>query len=305
MGGGTFKKLIYLAFVSLLSIAAARAEPPSETLDKIASTGVLTIGHRDTSIPFSYFDDAQHVVGFSIDLCARVVDQIKVATKRPDLQVKYVPVTSATRIPLLANGTIDIECGSTTNTIERQTQVAFSSTTYLTTSNFVSKKAAAIRGFDDLKGRTVVSTAGTTSLRLLNELNVRKELGMQVVPAKDHAEAFLMVATDRASAFVMDDVLLAGQVANARDAESYQISQEFLSVEPYAIMMRRGDLGFKQLVDSALADMFRSGDFDRVYRKWFETAIPPRSINLNLPMSAALKKVVAHPSDSADTASYQ
>lgn len=304
MRGFGFKSLIFIGFV-VATPTGLHAQGKSDTLDKIASTGVLTLGHRDTSIPFSYFDDAQHVVGFSIDLCARIVDRIKVATKRADLQVKYLPVTSATRIPLLANGTVDIECGSTTNTVERQTQVAFSSTTYLTTSNFVSKNSGGFRSFDDLKGRTVVSTAGTTSLRLLNELNVRKNLGMTIVPAKDHAEAFLMVETERASAFVMDDVLLAGLVANARDPSLYVISKDFLSVEPYAIMMRRDDPTFKQLVDAALGDMFRSGDFERTYRKWFETPIPPRNINLNLPMSAALKKVVAHPSDSADPASYQ
>ena len=281
------------------------AQDKSDTLDKIRSSGVVTLGHRDTSIPFSYIDDAQRVVGFSIDLCSRVIDQIKTITKRPDLQVKYQPVTSATRIPLLANGTIDIECGSTTNTVERQAQVAFSSTTYLTTSNFVSKKSAGISGFDDLKGRAVVSSSGTTSLRLLNELNARKALGMSIIPAKDHAEAFLMVTTDRAAAFVMDDVLLAGLVANAQDPLIFAISSEFLSVEPYAIMMRRDDPGFKQLVDASLGDMFRSGDFERTYQKWFESPIPPRNINLKLPMSAALKKVVQHPTDTADPAAYQ
>jgi glutamate/aspartate transport system substrate-binding protein len=298
------------SLLSLVVIAAtlttdARAQVKSDTLDRIESSGVLTIGHRDSSIPFSYLDDSQRVVGFSIDLCSRVVDQIKVATKRTDLQVKYLPVTSATRIPLLANGTIDIECGSTTNTKERQTQVAFSSTTYLTTSNFVSKKSAGLRGFDDFKGRTVVSTAGTTSLRLLNELNSRKNLGMSIIPAKDHAEAFLMVATDRASAFVMDDVLLAGLVANSQDPSAFAISKDFLSIEPYAIMVRRDDPGFKQVVDSALGEAFRSGDFERIYRKWFESPIPPRNINLNLPMSAVLQKAVRQPTDSADPAAYE
>jgi glutamate/aspartate transport system substrate-binding protein len=297
--------LICVALACLGPNTELYAQDRSDTLDKIKSSGVITLGHRDTSIPFSYLDDAQRVVGFSIDLCVRVIDQIKAVTKRPDLQVKYQPVTSATRIPLLANGTVDIECGSTTNTVERQAQVAFSSTTYLTTSNFVSKKSAGIRGFDDLKGRTVVSSAGTTSLRLLNELNARKALGMSIIPAKDHAEAFLMVTTDRAAAFVMDDVLLAGLVANAQDPSIFAISSEFLSVEPYAIMMRRDDPGFKQLVDASLGDMFRSADFERTYQKWFESPIPPRNINLKLPMSAALKKVVQRPTDAADPAAYQ
>lgn len=297
--------LILLMFMFSWSAVGVRAQVKSDTLDRIASSGVLTIGNRDSSIPFSYLDDAQHVVGFSIDLCSRVVDQIKIATKRPDLQVKFLPVTSATRIPLLANGTIDIECGSTTNTKERQTQVAFSFTTYLTTSNFVSKKSTHLHGFDDFKGRTVVSTAGTTSLRLLNDLNSQKNLGMSIISAKDHAEAFLMVATDRASAFVMDDVLLAGLVANSQDPSMYEISKDFLSIEPYAIMVRRDDPGFKQVVDGALGEAFRSGEFERVYRKWFEAPIPPRKINLNLPMSAVLRKAVAQPTDSADPAAYQ
>jgi len=299
------KVLICATLACLGPHTALHAQDKSDTLDKIRSSGVVTLGHRDTSIPFSYLDDTQQVVGFSIDLCSRVIDQIKTVTKRSDLQVKYQPVTSATRIPLLANGTIDIECGSTTNTVERQSQVAFSSTTYLTTSNFVSKKPAGIGGFGDLKGRAVVSTAGTTSLRLLTELNGRKNLGMTVIPAKDHAEAFLMVTTDRAAAFVMDDVLLAGLVANSHDPSIYAISTEYLSVEPYAIMMRRDDPGFKQLVDATLADLFRSGDFEQIYRKWFESPISPRGINLKLPMSAALKKVVQRPTDAADPAAYQ
>jgi len=299
------KVLICTILACLGSSTGLYAQDKSDSLDKIRSSGAITLGHRDTSIPFSYLDDAQRVVGFSIDLCSRVIEQIKAVTKRTDLQVKYQPVTSATRIPLLANGTIDIECGSTTNTVERQTQVAFSSTTYLTTSNFVSKRSAGIGGFDDLKGRTVVSSSGTTSLRLLNELNSRKALGMSIIPAKDHAEAFLMVTTDRAAAFVMDDVLLAALVANAQDPAIFAISSEFLSVEPYAIMMRRDDPGFKQLVDASLGDMFRSGDFERTYRKWFESPIPPRNINLKLPMSAALKKVVQRPTDAADPAAYQ
>jgi glutamate/aspartate transport system substrate-binding protein len=299
------KVLICATLACLGPDTALHAQDKPDTLDKIRSSGVVTLGHRDTSIPFSYLDDTQQVVGFSIDLCSRVIDQIKTVTKRSDLQVKYQPVTSATRIPLLANGTIDIECGSTTNTVERQSQVAFLSTTYLTTSNFVSKKPAGIGGFGDLKGRAVVSTAGTTSLRLLTELNGRKNLGMTVIPAKDHAEAFLMVTTDRAAVFVMDDVLLAGLVANSHDPSIYAISTEYLSVEPYAIMMRRDDPGFKQLVDATLADLFRSGDFEQIYRKWFESPISPRGINLKLPMSAALKKVVQRPTDAADPAAYQ
>lgn len=299
------------AFVFAAGMAAALAyvapvsAQSSATLGKIKETGVISVGHRDASIPFSYLDDNQQPVGYSIELCDRIIDAVKSTLELPDLKVEYVPVTSATRIPLLANGTVDIECGSTTNTAERQQQVSFSFTTYVATTNILAKKTSNISAFDDLKGKTVVSTAGTTPLRLLNELNTEKGLNLNILTAKDHAEGFLMVETDRAVGFVMDDILVAGLVANSRDPQAYSISPEFLSVEPYAIMLPRGDDEFKELVNKAIGEIYASGEIAGIYGKWFESPIPPRGVTLALPMSAALKRAVETPTDTADPEAYK
>src|SRR5689334_16520150 len=210
----TSKLTLALALLAFLAAPVAAQESP--TLKKIKDTGTITIGHRDSSIPFSYYDDKQNVVGYALDICMKVVDAIKADLKMPNLQVKLNPVTSATRIPLIANGTVDLECGSTTNNIERQKQVGFTNTYFLTANRFVSKKADNLKSLADLKGKTVVSTAGTTNLKQITELNNEKNLGMNILPgAKDHAEAFLMVETGRASAFFMDDILLYSLVANS------------------------------------------------------------------------------------------
>src|SRR5688572_31762463 len=200
---------IMLALAGALALAAPAGAQDSGTLKKIQDSGSITIGHRDASIPFSYYDDKQQPIGYSIDLCMRIVDAIKSELKMPKLDVKYQLVTSANRIPLMANGTIDLECGSTTNNVERQKQVAFTITHFLTASRYVTKKASNINKIDDLKGKTIVSTSGTTNIKQATEANAAKNLGMTILPAKDHAEAFLMVETDRAVAFVMDDIIIA------------------------------------------------------------------------------------------------
>ena len=197
-----------LALALLAFCATPVAAQESPTLKKIKDTGTITIGHRDSSIPFSYYDDKQNVVGYALDICMKVVDAIKAELKMPNLQVKLNPVTSATRIPLIANGTIDLECGSTTNNLERQKQVAFTNTYFVTANRFVSKKANNLKTLADLKGKTVVSTSGTTNLKQITEMNGAQNMGMSILTAKDHAEAFLMVETDRANAFFMDDILL-------------------------------------------------------------------------------------------------
>jgi glutamate/aspartate transport system substrate-binding protein len=297
---------VWIGLAAILAVCAgAQAQGLQGTLKKISDTKSISLGHRDSSIPFSYLDDQQRVIGYSLDLCARIIEAVKAELKINDLAVSLVPVTSATRIPLLANGSVDLDCGSNTNTVERQRQVAFSVTTYITASRFVSKKAANIRAFDDLKGKTVVSTAGATNLRQITEANAQRKLGMNIISAKDHAEGFLLVETDRAAAFVMDDILLYGLVANAKSPADYVVSAEALSVEPYALMVRRDDPPFKQLVDGALTGLFRSGEISAIYKKWYESPIPPRGINLQLPMSAALKRAIANPTDSADPATYQ
>jgi len=284
----------------------AHAEELTGTLKTIKETGAITLGYRDASIPFSYLDDSQKPIGFAMDICLRIVDAVKKELKLDKLEVKLNPVTSATRIPLLANGTIDLECGSTTNNAERLKLVAFTNTHFLTASRYVSKKANNLNSIDDLKGKTVVSTAGTTNIKQLTEVNAARNLGITIVPAKDYAEAFLMVETDRAAALVMDDVLIASFVAGAKDPAAYVISPDaFSKPEPYGIMLRRDDTAFKKVVDAATAEVYTSGEGQKIYDKWFMAKIPPKGLNLNTPISPELKAEFAKPSDSPDPDSYK
>jgi glutamate/aspartate transport system substrate-binding protein len=284
--------------------AHALAQELTGTLKKIKDTGVITLGHRESSIPFSYYDDKQQVIGYAMDLCYRIVDAVKAELKMDKLEVKLNPVTSATRIPLIANGTVDLECGSTTNNFEREKQVAFTITHFVTSNRFVSKKSANIKTVDDLKGKTIVSTSGTTNIKQITEIGAQKNLGLNILAAQDHAEAFLMVETDRAAAFVMDDILLYSLVAESKSPGDYVISADALSVEPYGIMLRRDDPAFKKVVDAAMIATYKSGAINAIYEKWFLKPIPPKGINLNVPMSAAFKKVVANPTDSGDPSMY-
>jgi glutamate/aspartate transport system substrate-binding protein len=288
------------------SACAAQAQELTGTLKNIKETGAITLGYRDSSIPFSYLDDNQKPVGYAMDICYKIVEAVKKELKLDKLEVKLNPVTSATRIPLLANGTIDLECGSTTNNAERQKQVWFTNTHFLTASRFVSKKANNIRSIDDLKGKSVVSTSGTTNIKQLNEANAARSLGINIIPAKDHAEAFLMVETDRAVAFVMDDILLASLIAGSKDPDAYIISTDaFSKPEPYGIMVRRDDVAFKKVVDAATAALYQSGEGEKLYTKWFTQKIPPKGLNLNVPLGAELKHEFAKPSDSPDPDSYK
>jgi len=299
-----FKTLV--STLAMLGVAAgtAAAQDLTGTLKKIKETGSITLGHRESSVPFSYYDDKQQVVGYAMDLCLRIVDAVKKELKLDKLEVKLNPVTSATRIPLIANGTVDLECGSTTNNNERQKQVGFTITHFVTANRFVSKKARNIKSVEDLRGKTIVSTSGTTNIKQITEIGAQKGLNLNILAAKDHAEAFLMVETDRATAFVMDDILLYSLVAGAKSPQEYEISPEALSVEPYGIMMRRDDPAFKKVVDQAQIATYKSGAINAIYDKWFLKPIPPKSINLNVPMSDAFKKVIASPTDSGDPAVY-
>ena len=291
--------------VAVLAAGPAGAQQPDGTLKKIKETGTITIGHRDSSVPFSYLDDKQQPVGYAMDICAKIVDAVKKELKLDKLEVKLVPVTSATRIPLMANGTVDLECGSTTNNAERQKQVNFAPTHFLTASRMVTKKSSGINKIDDLKGKAVVSTAGTTNIKQLNEANTERKLGLNIISAKDHAEAFLMVETDRAAAFVMDDILLASLVAGSKEPGAYVIVDEAFSLpEPYGIMLRREDPAFKKLVDQAVGDFYKSPEGKANYDKWFMKPIPPKNLTLNVPMSPALKKVYEKPTDSPDPKMY-
>jgi glutamate/aspartate transport system substrate-binding protein len=285
-------------------IAGAASAQESGTLKKIKETGVITLGVRDSSDPFSYLDDKQSYQGYSIDICMKVVGQVRNSLGMSELKVKMNPVTSATRIPLMANGTIDLECGSTTNNMERQKQVAFAPTTFVTANRILSKKSANIKTLADLKGKSVVSTSGTANLKQLTTLNADQNLGINILTAKDHAEAFLMVETGRAVAWVMDDILLASHAAKSKNPADYEVSKEALSVEPYGIMMRKDDPAFKKAVDTAVANLMRSGDINQIYNKWFMQPIPPKGITLNVPMSDQLKAVIAKPTDSGEPSAY-
>jgi glutamate/aspartate transport system substrate-binding protein len=294
-----------LALAAAFCAGQAHAEELTGTLKNIKETGAITLGYRDSSIPFSYLDDSQKPIGFAMDICYKIVDAVKKELKLDKLEVKLNPVTSSTRIPLLANGTIDLECGSTTNNADRQKQISFTNTHFLTASRFVSKKSSKIGSIDDLKGKSVVSTSGTTNIKQLTEANAARNLGVNIIPAKDHAEAFLMVETDRAVAFVMDDILLASLVAGSKDPDAYVISTDaFSKPEPYGIMLRKDDPAFKKVVDGATAALYQSPDGSALYSKWFQQKIPPKGLNLNVPLGPELKNEFAKPSDSPDPASY-
>jgi glutamate/aspartate transport system substrate-binding protein len=290
--------------IAALITAGAAAGVSAQTLDKIKKEGAITIGHRDASIPFSYFDDKQQPVGYSMDICMKIADAVKAELKMPNLKVNLNPVTSATRIPLMANGTIDLECGSTTNNIERQKQVAFAPTTFITANRLAAKKSSNVTKLDDMKGKAIVSTSGTTNIKQITELNGSKNLGMNIMAGKDHAESFLMMETGRAVAFAMDDILLFSLIANSKTPGDFMVANESLSVEPYGIMMRKDDPAFKKVVDTAVTNLMKSGELEKIYAKWFTSPIPPKGINLNLPISPALKKVFANPTDSGDPAKY-
>jgi glutamate/aspartate transport system substrate-binding protein len=298
----TFALLAGLAATLAVAMPAAAQEG---TLKKIKDSGSITIGHRDASLPFSYYDDKQQPIGYSMDLCAKIVDAVKAELKMPNLKTNYQLVTSANRIPLMANGTIDLECGSTTNNVARQEQVWFANTHFVTANRWVSKKSAKLKSLQDLKGKTVVSTAGTTNIKQITEINAAQNLGMNIISANGHPEAFQMVETGRAVAFVMDDILLAGLAAQSRSPNDYEISSVGLSVEPYGIMVRKDDKAFKDLADKALSQVYKSGEINAIYAKWFQKPVPPKNVNLNLPMSPALKKVMANPTSSGDPKAYE
>jgi glutamate/aspartate transport system substrate-binding protein len=295
---------LVLALLCATALGSAHAEE-SRTLRKIREAGVITLGYREDMVPLSYLNQAQRPIGYSVEICDRIVDAVKARLGAPDLERRYVPVVSATRIPMVANGTIDLECGVTTNTVERQKQVAFTITTFVAASRLVSKKTDPVQRVEDLRGKVVTSTVGTTSLRHLQDLYADKHLEMTIVASRDDADAFRLLEADRATAYAMDDVLLRGMVARSRHPAQYLISADTLSVEPYGIMLSKDDPEFKRLADQTIVGLFRSGEIHRIYRRWFESPIPPSGINLGLPMHPAMKRVIEHPTDSPDPAVYR
>lgn len=283
----TLRPLLTAIALAACGLVAAQVPP---TLDKVKASGSITVAYREASIPFSYLGGDGQPTGFGWEICGRIVEEVKKATGRPDLKVQTQAVTSQNRIPLTVNGTIDIECGSTTNNSERAKQVAFATNYFYTGTRLLVKADSPIRSVDDLKGRKVVSTTGTTNYQVLRKLNADRNLNFELIGAKDHAESALLVQNARADAFGMDDILLYGLRASSPNPAELKVVGEALQVEPYAIMLRRDDPAFKKLVDDTLARLMKNGEFEALYRKWFESPIPPRGINLNAPMSAELKE---------------
>ena len=284
-----------MAACTLLPLAAARAQEGG-TLAKVKASGAITFGYRESSFGFSYLDANLKPVGYSIDICNRIVDAIKTELRMPSLEVRYQAVTSANRIPLVANGTVDIECGSTTNLVERQKQVAFSPDIFRYNVRMLVKADSGIRDIADLQGKTVVTTTGTTSFRLLREADKGRNLEVTNVAAKDHTESFLLVENGRAQAFVLDDILLAGQIANARSPKDFRITGESLRTENQSLMLRKDDPEFKALVDRVVGGMMKSGEMEKLYNRWFMAPIPPKNININYPLNAETRDAFANPS---------
>lgn len=297
MNSGKLFAILIGAATLATAITAAQAQELAGTLKKIKETGVITIGHRESSIPFAFLDDQQKPVGYAMDLCMKIVDTLKADLKLPKLKVALQPVTSSNRIPLLQNGTIDLECGSTTNSTARQQQVAFGPTYFVINVTAAVKKTSGINTIADLNGKTVSTTSGTTSVPLLKAYEKAKNTQVKEIYGKDHAEAFLLMADDRAVAFVMDDVLLAGQIANAKRPGDYRILPESLRQEPYSMMLRKDDPQFKALVDKSIGEVMKSGEINRIYAKWFTMPIPPKGLNLNFPMTEPIQQAFKNPND--------
>ena len=281
---------------SILMPAHAQESP---TVKKLKDTGSITLGHRESSIPFSYYNDQQQVIGYSQELMLKAVDGVKEQLKLSKLDTKLMPVTSANRITLVQNGTIDIECGSTTNNLERQKQVGFSTTIFVIGTKLMTKKDSGIKDFPDLAGKNVVTTAGTTSERLLRKMNEEKQLKMNIISAKDHGEAFLTLETGRAVAFMMDDALLYGEMAKAKKPGDWIVTGTAQSKEAYGCMVRKDDPEFKKLIDAALTKAMTSGEAEKIYAKWFMNPIPPKGLNLAMPLSDEMKALYKAPNDKA------
>ncbi|MGO8910200.1 MAG: transporter substrate-binding domain-containing protein [Bradyrhizobium sp.] len=292
--------LATLCLVLAFAPSTAPAQSLGPTLQKIKEAGAITIGNRDSSVPFSYLDDGQKPIGFSLDLCNLVVAKIRARLGEPSLKVAYQAVNSSNRIPLVKNGTVDIECGSTANTIARQHEVAYSVIFYAPQFKWIALKSSGLKTTDDLKGKTVAVTQGTNTAQFVAKLNTEKGLGMKILQGKDHAESFLLVETGRASAFMEDDILLAGLKATAGAPDNFAFLTDAFPSDPYGIMMSKGDPEFKRLVDDALTEAMKSGLYDKLYAKWFESPIPPKNINLNFPQSEKLRELIKAPSDKAN-----
>lgn len=293
------KLVLSVLLASVAASSLAHAEDLTGTLKKIKDSGLIVVGHRESSIPFSYYNNEQKVVGYSQDFSNAIVDAIKKKLNAPNLQVKMLPITSQNRIPLLQNGTYDFECGSTTNNLERQKQAAFSDTIFVIGTRLMVKKGSPIKDFDDLKGKTVVVTSGTTSEVLINKLNDEKKLDLKIISTKDHGDSFRTLETGRAAAFMLDDALLAGERAKAKQPDDWVILGTPQSKEAYGCMLRKDDPEFKKLVDDTVVQTENSGLAAKWFDTWFKKPIPPKNLNMNFDLSDDMKALFKAPNDKA------
>ena len=291
--------IVAVALLTFNALDSARAAQPAltGTLLKISKEHVITIGYRDASVPFSYYDADQKPIGYSIDVANLIIERIKMAVKLPELNVRTIPITSQNRISLLQNGTIDFECTSTTNNVERAQQVSFSNTFFVIGTRLLVNRKSGIKDFADLKEKTVVVGAGTTSEKILRKMNVEKSMSMDVISAKDHTESFLMLSTGRAKAMMMDDALLAGERAKARNPSDYEIVGTPRTYEAYGCMLRKNDAPMKAVMDTAIIEAQKSGVAAKMYQRWFQQPIPPKRINLDFPLSPRMQALFANPDD--------
>ncbi|MBB4220263.1 transporter substrate-binding domain-containing protein [Variovorax guangxiensis] len=295
------KLSVLMASMAATVFFTATGAQAADTLAKIAESGKITLAYRESSVPFSYLEGPGKPIGMAVDLSNAVVEAVKKKLNKPDLQVALMPVTSQNRIPLITNGTIDLECGSTTNNTARSKDVAFAINHFYTGTRLLVKKSSKIKNYADLAKKTVASTTGTTNVLVMRKYNIEKNLGMDIVLGKDHADAFLLLESDRVAAFAMDDILLYGLIANAKTPGDYEVVGDSLQVEPYACMLPKDDPAFKKLVDDTFAGMMKSGEFEKLYNKWFMQPIPPKNVPLNLPMSPQLKENLKALSDKPAT----
>jgi glutamate/aspartate transport system substrate-binding protein len=290
-------KFSTLMTAALLCTGLAATSASAQTLKKIADANKITVSYREASVPFSYLIGSSKAVGFSVELTEAIIDDVRKKIQKPDLQIAYMPVTSQNRIPLLVNGTYDLECGSTTNNSTRAKDVTFSTNFFYTGTRLLAKKTSGIKNYADLAKKTVSSTTGSTNAQVIRKYNTYKNLDMQLILGKDHDDSLLLVESDRAVAFAMDDILLFGLRANSKNPASLEVVGDSLQVEPYACMVRKDDPEFKKLVDDTINRMMKSGEFAKLYTKWFESPIAPKGVNLALPMSPELKAILQAPSD--------
>ena len=290
-----FHKVLFAT--AMAASCAAHAQVPAGTMQRIQETGEIRIGHRESSVPFSYLLDDGKPVGFAMDLCAQVVEAVKAELKKPDIKVVFRPVNLSTQIPLLQNQSVDIVCGPATNTVERQKQIAFSNTIFVSSIRAAVRKDGGVNNFGDLAGKTAAVTAASTSIELVTKFEQDKKIEIKKLISPDHAQSFLMLSTGRAQAFVMDDILLASMIANSSKPGDFKIIDDALRTEPYGLVIRKDDSQFKAVVDRTLAAVTKSGEFQKIYAKWFMAPIPPKNVNLNFAMTKALTDVLASPND--------